>query len=387
MPVAPDFSDDATPTVSNTNDVKSETGNDVKSGDSSGNHNCNRITIHDIDPNDATANTRKERIAKQAAIHNASLAAGKTRTNTALAAQHTTPSAFARATKASMELEMAALTARLALLEDLATMTDEQKMESLFAVLDKNRDGALSVVELADGMRKIKGDPTVGFEESLGVAMDRVAHFDKTGDAKLQFHEFKDYANTLAKALGATFHDLAELLILSVVFSDNGNNDLENLTASICEDTITQALLEEEALAKVMEDDRMRALFHLFDLDADGSVDFSEVVAGLYKISKDLQDSGGKASVAMLLYDDEHNNLLDYTEFTRFVVKLIASTGQTFDEAIFRMTVSAAVDDPDQMTKDTLLEKLKTMIEEDEEVEKKEAKEKEEVKEEETAGK
>ena len=158
----------------------------------------------------------------------------------------TTPSAFAQRAKMVIELEMVALSARLFLLEQLSTMTDEEKMNYLFRLLNKNHDGSLSVVELADGLRKINGD--VGFEESLLIAMEKMASFDTTGDAKLQYLEFIDYIQQLSNAFDATFHDLAEMMILSVVFSDTGNNEIENLAAELVESTMTEALLEEKSM-------------------------------------------------------------------------------------------------------------------------------------------
>jgi Ca2+-binding EF-hand superfamily protein len=293
---------------------------------------------------------KKQKIVKQAAIHNASRMAASTKK----AERITTPSGFAERAKMVMELEMVALSARLVLLEELSTMTDEEKMDCLFKILDKNRDGSLSVVELADGMRKINGD--VGFEESLTLAMERVASFDTDGDAMLQYSEFKEYVTQLAKGFGATFHDLAEMLILSVVFSETGNDELESMKAEIADETITEALLEEGALAKVMADDRTRVLFHLFDLDADGHVDFCEVVLGMDKITENLDATA--VTEALFVCERDENHELNYQEFTRFLVKLISATGFTFDEVVFKMTKAAADDHPRTIKRGDLMMKL-----------------------------
>jgi len=295
---------------------------------------------------------KKEKIVKQAAIHNASLMASATKRATPSA----TPSAFAQISRAVIELEIMALQARLVVLDELSQMSDEEKMDCLFTVLDKNRDGSLSVTELADGLRKVRGD--VNFEESLAMAMERVAYFDTDGDAKLQPEEFAEYVMKLCEAFGATFHDLAEMLILSVVFSE-GNDDVDNMFAAIAEEEITLALKEEEALAKVMNDDRMKVLFHMFDLDSDGSVDLIEVVNGLYKITEDLDEAAGTAIAALMMFDEEGNAEFSYEEFTRFVLQLISATGQTFDEAIYSMTKAAAEDT--DMTKEELLEKIRAL--------------------------
>ena len=64
------------------------------------------------------------------------------------AATPATPSAFAQVSRIAIEFEILALQARLTVLEELADATDEEKMECLFVLLDKNLDGALSATEI-----------------------------------------------------------------------------------------------------------------------------------------------------------------------------------------------------------------------------------------------
>jgi Ca2+-binding EF-hand superfamily protein len=52
-------------------------------------------------------------------------------------------------------MQMMALQIQLTLLEELETMSDDEKLETLFQVLDKDQSGSLSAVELADGLCKI----------------------------------------------------------------------------------------------------------------------------------------------------------------------------------------------------------------------------------------
>ena len=250
------------------------------------------------------------------------------------------PSTFAQAAKAAIKMQMKALEAQLQILEDIGMMSDEEKLEILFDILDKDRSGALSATELADGLRRIRGD--VNFEESLAVAIERVVKFDTDGDGKLQLTEFKVYVDTLCEAVGASFHEMSEMLIIGVLFSDSGNTEIENVAAGVIDDDVTSAVQEEEKLRKVMLDERMKALFHLFDLDASGSVSFQEVVMGLYKITEDLEDSKVTAVGALMMFDEDGNKNLDYGEFTKFILKLIGAAGLTFDEAIFSMTEAAA---------------------------------------------
>ena len=52
----------------------------------------------------------------------------------------------------------------------------------------------------------------------------------------------------------------------------------------------------------------------------------------------------------------------DYKEFTRFLVQLIAKTGQTFDEFVFRMTkVTAEDNEQNNVSKESLMESIRGM--------------------------
>ena len=129
------------------------------------------------------------------------------------------------------------------------------------------------------------------------------------------------------------------MLILSVVFSE-GNDYVDNMF-------------------KVMNDDHMSVLFHMLDLDSDGSIDLIEVANGLNKITEDLDKAAGTAIAALMMFGEEGNAKFSYEEFTRFVLQLISATGQTFDEAIYSMTKAAAEDT--DMTKEELLEKIRKL--------------------------
>ncbi|KAG7345870.1 EF hand domain containing protein [Nitzschia inconspicua] len=269
------------------------------------------------------------------------------------------PSAFSRISKDVIKMQMLLLSMQLELLEDLEPMNDEEKLQALFDVLDKDGDGSLSAVELADGLRKIRGD--VDFEQSIALAMERVAEFDKDGDGKFQLSEFKEYVDTLCEALGTNFHELSEMLIISVVFNDVGNDSVEDFTASLLDEDITVAIQEEEKLRKFMDDERMVVLFHLFDSDMSGSVSFQEVVMGIYKITEDLDGAAATAVAALLLFDDDGSQTLDYAQFTKFILQLIAAADTPYNEAIFSLTEAAARDDPETLTMEELNKRLSSM--------------------------
>jgi Ca2+-binding EF-hand superfamily protein len=295
--------------------------------------------------------------AKHSAVQATLASSGTLATSTASSSG---PSQFVEQAKRHLKLQIVNLQLQLAVLEELEQLGDDEKLQQLFLILDKDHDGSVSAVELADGLRKIRGD--VSFSESVQLAVRRIQEFDQDGDGKFSLEEFQAYIDTLCDTLGATFHELAELLIISVVFNEEiGNTVDEELVAALVQEDITEAIQEEEKLAKFMRDERMVALFHLFDDDMSGQVSFDQVVLGLYKITENVDQATAAAVTSMLLFDEDGNQSLDYKEFTKFILQLVQSMDIPYNEAIFNLTVAAAKDIDEDMTMTQLSKKLKEM--------------------------
>ena len=110
---------------------------------------------------------------------------------------------------------------------------------------------------------------------------------------------------------------------------------------------------------RIFAEEKHLNIFHLFDTDADGTVDFQEVVMGIYKITDDLDSAARAAVAALLIYDEDGSKTLDYAEFTSFILELITAAGLTFNEAIFNFTQAAA--EPDNITPEELSKRLAGM--------------------------
>lgn len=172
-------------------------------------------------------------------------------------------SQFVQVSKASLELQIFALQAQLDLVNALADMTDEQKMQMLFQLVDADQDGKIDARELADAIRRRNAD--LSFSESIERAISFVAAFDDDHDARLDFNEFRVFLVTFAETMEASFHEVSEFLILQNMFSDSGNTEDEDIVGEIAEGAIDEAVKDQEVIYDAMSDPRMVALFALFD--------------------------------------------------------------------------------------------------------------------------
>jgi Ca2+-binding EF-hand superfamily protein len=207
--------------------------------------------------------------------------------------------------------------------------------------MDKDGDGSLSAVEIADGLRKIRGD--VDFEESLAIAVDRVVAFDENHDGVLDRNEFSTLLDTLLPLIGCSFHELSEILVMQVLFSDAGNTPMEDAVAQVIADDLTDKIKVDEGLRLAMKDRRMKALFNVFDEHGEGAVDFKDVVVGMYKLMEDIDEASHAAVTALLLFDTEEKRELQYKDFCRLMLNVVASSPDniTFDDVADTLTRNA----------------------------------------------
>lgn len=249
-----------------------------------------------------------------------------------------TMSDFVLASKMALELEIKALKSQLELIHALATMTDEVKLAMLFGLVDKDHDGRINARELADALRKRNAD--LAFADSIVTSISIVASFDSDHDAMLDLQEFKAFLDAMLQVMGVTFHELAEFLILQNLYSDTGNDLVEELASELVIDDINEAVLVKEAFFNALTDPRMLVLFSLFDTDGSGSVDFKEVAIGMYQLTDDMEDATRTAIVVLIMLDEDDKRMLNYEEFANLMLHVVAAAGKKFDDMADKMTLA-----------------------------------------------
>jgi Ca2+-binding EF-hand superfamily protein len=245
---------------------------------------------------------------------------------------------FVLASKISLELEIIALQAQLALINALSAKTDHEKLVMLFGLIDKDHDGCVDARELADALRKRNSN--LAFADSIERAIAFVAAFDNNHDAKLDLMEFKGFLDAILGEMGVTFHELAEFMILQILFSENGNDEVEELAVAMISDDINEAVLEKEEFFDALTDPRMQTLFGLFDIDGNGAVDFKEVAVGLFQLTDDMEDSARTAVTVLLMLDEDDKRTLNFEEFAKLMLHVVTAAGNKFVDMADKMTLA-----------------------------------------------
>lgn len=246
-------------------------------------------------------------------------------------------SEFVQYSKALMELQIASLQAQLKLINALGEMPDEDKLELLFSFLDKDKDGFIDARELSDGIRKRNEGMT--YAEGLDRSIKMVALFDTDGNAKLDPVEFKTLIDTMLSEMGISFHELSEYLIFQFLFSESGNDPIEDLVGELVSKEIDQAVVEKSKFYDALADDRMHALFHEFDMDGDGVVSFAEVALGLFRMTRDMEESAKVAVKLLCMLEKNDRRELTFHSFARLIMNFCAAGEFKFDDVADDLTL------------------------------------------------
>lgn len=256
---------------------------------------------------------------------------------------------FVKQTRKELQLQMAAIQSQLDLINELAAMEEDEKLDLLFTLIDIDGDGTVDAKELATAMRKRNDE--LSFHDSIENAIDMVATFDVDGDAKLDHNEFRNYVNVMLKELGVNFSEFSEFLVIQILFSENkddkdskNNNNKESNIAST--KYIDEEVKAREVLFDMLSDERMSELFRLFDIDGTGELVFKDVAVGLYlhAVSDDSDtfknDRTLTAYSLLLMMDKNDKRTLNYEQFGRLMMAVVAAANCTFDDIADDLTLA-----------------------------------------------
>ena len=114
-----------------------------------------------------------------------------------------------------------------------------------------------------------------------------------------------------------------------MVFQINSNDDVE--IDSLRVDVETE-INEQKEFLSILSHQRMEELFTLFDKDGSGELTFKEVAIGLYQITRNVEESTKTAMDLLLMMDKDDTRTLNYEQFGRLIMAIVATANSSFDE-------------------------------------------------------
>mmetsp|Transcript_26877 Transcript_26877/g.40680 ORF Transcript_26877/g.40680 Transcript_26877/m.40680 type:complete len:477 (+) Transcript_26877:26-1456(+) len=237
---------------------------------------------------------------------------------------------YVKVTRNSLQLWIKWYENQLEMLDTLAEMSDEEKEDMLFNILDKDKDGHINARELTNGFRA--NNAGITFNQGLERAITYVAMFDADIDATLDREEFKNFLTRVTAEADSTFHDMCEYLLMNMIYSMNRNTTEEEDQAAKRADQIDEIVKKKGRYLGALSDERMMDLFSMFDQDGTGVVSFEEVANGVYKMKDTFSKSTQEVIQVMVMYDRDHNRTLEYNEFAQFILGICAAGQMQFND-------------------------------------------------------
>jgi Ca2+-binding EF-hand superfamily protein len=265
------------------------------------------------------------------------------------AQKSSTVSQFVAETKKNLELQLAAIQAQLKMVQELAAMNMEEKLDLLFTLMDKDGGGTIDVKELADGLRK--RNDGLSFSDAIQKSIEMIAIYDEDGDAELDREEFRHFVDRMVSELQATMDEFCEFLVYQILFSGN-DEDAEDENVDV--NQLKEEVKERGQLLDALSDPRMMSLFVLFDRDGDSAVSFKEVACGLYHLTKSMEESAKATTGLLLMMDKDDKRVLVYEQFAKLILAIAAAAHTTFDEVADDLTLAMTAEGADELDPEVL---------------------------------
>lgn len=267
------------------------------------------------------------------------------------ATQATDIASFVSQTKKNLELQMVALQAQLDLVQELSQLSPDEVMDLLYSWMTPQSNADSTLADIATAIQM--ASTSLLFESQIQKALQQVHT-----TVPLTRTSFETLIQQLVQDLHASIGDLAQFVVYQVLFaassiSNNNNNNTAPPTSSThgdsnptdipatdgaTEASLTKQPLLEDPQKSVLNDERMQALFILFDKDADSTVDFKEVAIGLYPLTKNMGEAVKNAAGLLLMVDKNDERVLSYEQFAKLILAVSGAFNMTFDELADQLT-------------------------------------------------
>jgi Ca2+-binding EF-hand superfamily protein len=238
--------------------------------------------------------------------------------------------AFAAQTKWNLELQMVSLQAQLEIIAEMEHLSEAEKIDLLYQLL-ATKDVTGNV--LVESLRQASSN--LPFCDTIETALQEVPA--PSAYAVLERTEFETFVKAIVAKLDSTLSDFAEFVVYQVLFV-HGVADAAADDAGMSE--AADVVAAEAAPKSILNDPRMKALFVLFDKDADATVDFREVAIGLYPLTNCMEASAKNAAGLLLMMNKDDRRVMSYEQFAKLIMGVAAAMQMCFDELADQLTLA-----------------------------------------------
>lgn len=238
-----------------------------------------------------------------------------------------------------MELDCCLLESQHIFLDKLKEMNHQEKVDSIFDLFDKDASGVVDIQELAEGLRKL--NKLNALNEMIDLADQTISGFDNgLNDGMLDKEEFSAFLETLSLTMRCDFDDLTHLMVMRIAFSENGNSILEEAISDL-ETRQKCHVTSIETFNDALNEARMTIIFHMLDSERTGYLNFVLVVKHVFHFSQGME---ALKRQILLAVDPSHHRMLNYEQFSEFMLNLIAAFPKyvDFHDIANSMTLSHA---------------------------------------------
>jgi len=236
-----------------------------------------------------------------------------------------------------------------------AKYDNDDRMRSLFFHFDRDGDSAVDFKEIAIGLHRL----TSRMDGASKKITNLLLMMDQDDKRELNYDQFSKLIIAISVATNQTFEDLADDLILNLTSKEMELSE-DVLKEIMIADDAYEASREKEKEAKRLDDgkkvvdalttSRARSLFNLWDSNADGLIDFQELLAGLSRYQKSHSGTRNMAETeqqALLLigHDHDKNQSLDEDEFALAMINYAERMEENLHELIDFMVVISSQDE------------------------------------------
>eukprot|EP00547_Thalassionema_nitzschioides_P002620 CAMPEP_0194212598 /NCGR_PEP_ID=MMETSP0156-20130528/12656_1 /TAXON_ID=33649 /ORGANISM="Thalassionema nitzschioides, Strain L26-B" /LENGTH=294 /DNA_ID=CAMNT_0038940467 /DNA_START=95 /DNA_END=979 /DNA_ORIENTATION=- len=228
------------------------------------------------------------------------------------------------------ELQGYALRSKLGFLDALRKMDQDEKLQTLFTLFDKNGSGSIDRTELAQSLKKIDQRK---FSEHFDAAIKFIRDSEKN-DKAMDMVGFNALLEYLSASLKCSFDDLAQFLTLRVALRDSGSAVLDDAIVELVQNAANTVPSVEEFNDAVVEV-RMMLLFQMMAAGGE-NVSFEMIVKSLYNITETMGEIPRRALLSCA--DGGEDQVLDYPQFSSLLLNVVAAGGLNFHDVANSMT-------------------------------------------------